>query len=414
MFGSLQVCDSPEEHKGKPVIGLDESDLCSPSAEPDPPEELHRTTSSLRTTSAAEPIPVTAAPTVQLHTEYHRVVTWSWYQTFTRHLELQYTSGSRVKTEQSLVESHDLVRPSFFTTRTPIRPVETTERVPSTVTPTTPTTADIQTGTTPAMMAAMTPAVRQATTTLIPSLEFMSSAGSPGSVGVFCLWLFAGCLLLCFASAACVLVTLLKLVICYRTLYRPMCWTLAARTGGREGVALLMQRTEEKHDGGVMALYRSVLFISREEEEDEEGNHSPVITLTPTGGEEERGVCRKTLYRMVTKDQEIEGWRDVMEECRISAGDGGRRRVRSDKDLIGGGGAKKRYSVILREEREEAGGEREELNWVVGGWEVKQGPGGDQEVPRSSWGEWLAHYLPSMPWGVTTPPENEAAQIQQH
>lgn len=262
-------------------------------------------------------------------------------------------------------------------------------------------------------MAAMTPAVRQATTaatTLIPSLELLRSAGSPGPAGAFCLWLFAGCLLLCVASAAWVLVTLLRLVIWYRTVYYPMRGTLARRTGGRERVALLMQSTmEEKQDGGVTALYRSVLFISREEEEDEEGNHSPGTTLTPRGGKEERGVYRKTLYRMVTKDEEIGGWRDVMEECRVSAGDGGRRRVRSDNDLIGGGGAKKRYSVILREEREEAGGEREELDWVVGGWEVKRGPGGDEEDPRSSWGEWLAHYLPSMPWGVTTPPENKAA-----
>lgn len=380
-FVCLQVCDSPEEHKGKPVFTLEESDLCPVSAETGPPEELQGTTEALSTTtSSAETVPTAAGPTqvfLQLHTE-RSLVTWSWYQTFTRYHELLHTSGSEIKTRPSLVGSYGLMGQP--TTGGPIA-AETTTGVPSTVTTTTTT----QTPTAPSTAEA---------TSSSSSPEFLGSAGSPGSVGVFCVWLFAGSLLLCLAAAACVLVTLVRLVVWYRTVYRPVSTARLRGTKGREEVELLQKsRTEER---GATALYRSVLFISREEEE--------------AAGEEEggRGVYRKTLYRVVRKEEEIEGWRDVMEECRVS----GRRGVRGHQDLIGGegGGGKKRYSVILREEREEQGGGREELDWVVGGWEVKRGPGVGEEVPRSSWGEWLAHYLPSMPWGVTTPPEEEAVQ----
>lgn len=136
------------------------------------------------------------------------------------------------------------------------------------------------------------------------------------------------------------------------------------------------------------------------------------------GKMEERGVYRKTVYRFLSKEEEIEGWKEVMEECRVSPQDGERRGGKRDdrEESEGGGASKKRYSVILREEREEAGGGRGGLEWVVGGWEVKKGGGGggggaeELEESRSSWGEWLAHYLPSMPWGVTAPPESDAAQ----
>ncbi|GLD71243.1 platelet glycoprotein Ib alpha chain [Lates japonicus] len=239
-------------------------------------------------------------------------------------------------------------------------------------------------------------------------------------------------------------------VVWYRRVYKPLSVALAKRGGGSDGVRLLTySRREEKEvagEEGVMALYRSVLFIHKEREEameredggkeDDEGGEGGkerlLVTLKPTGseevkredggergGREERGVYRKTLYRLLSKEEEIEGWRDVMEECRVSAEDGGRTGRGKDggmeRERSGGGGvvSRKRYSVILREEMGEAGGAREERDWVVGGWEVKRGEGEEGEggeQPRSSWGEWLAHYLPSMPWGVTMPPEGEAAE----
>lgn len=202
---------------------------------------------------------------------------------------------------------------------------------------------------------------------------------------------------------------------------------------------LTYSRVEGKEVGseGVMALYRSVLFVHREAGEgverehgaeggEGEGKESLFVTLKPAGGgatgvedgersgREERGVHKKTLYRLLSREEEIEGWRDVMEECRVSKEDGSRRgdgqhrgmdRLRSRG---GEGVSKKRYSVILREEREEAGGGKEELDWVVGGWEVRREGAQTGEEPRSSWGEWLAYYLPSMPWAVSTPSETEA------
>lgn len=220
--------------------------------------------------------------------------------------------------------------------------------------------------------------------------------------------------MLCVASAACILATLACLIR-YRTVYH----VLVRRAGGDEGV-------RQEVAGGVKALYRSVLFIHREGEAmegtddrgGEGGAERVLVTPEPAGGEaetreqgrqgrggENRGVYRKTLYRLISKEEAVEGWRDVMEECRVSSEVGGGRDEGVDRERSRGEVSRKNYSIILREEREEAGGGREELDWIVGGWEVKRGGG---EEPRSSWGEWLAHYLPSMPWGVTTPPEGEA------
>ncbi|KAM6960434.1 uncharacterized protein LKV04_022008 [Tautogolabrus adspersus] len=166
---------------------------------------------------------------------------------------------------------------------------------------------------------------------------------------------------------------------------------------------------------------------AKEGEAGKVGSIEPLlVTLKPTGGgatgeeeerggREERGVYRKTLYRQIRKEEAIEGWRDVVEECRVSAEDEGRRGGAQDEDISRertGGVSRKRYRVILREQREEAGGGSEELDWVLGGWEVKRGAEGreDREGPRSSWGEWLEHYLPRLPWGVTTPSEEEVAE----
>lgn len=199
---------------------------------------------------------------------------------------------------------------------------------------------------------------------------------------------------------------------------------LARRAGGDEGVRLLMynRREEKEAAGGVKALYRSVLFIHREGEATERtdvqggegGTERVLVTPEPAGGEaetreqgrgENSGVYRKTLFRLISKEEAVEGWRDVMEECWVSSEDGGGRDEVVERERSRGDVSRKSYSIILREEREETGGGREELDWIVGGWEVKRGGG---EEPRSSWGEWLAHYFPSMPWGVTTPPEGEA------
>ncbi|CAK6982903.1 platelet glycoprotein Ib alpha chain, partial [Scomber scombrus] len=381
--GESVVCDSPQAYKGKPVVTLEESDLCSAGTEPDPPGDYYQPATTF------VPYMDTAAATTALSTR------------------------PTYPTIQPTTESLD------YTTIV----AKTTQAAPTTVP-----------STTPKLQVVTTTAATEITTASTPSWVIANVAGdqqrsriSGAAAGVFCFWLFVGALLLCVAAAACILVTVARLIIWYRRVYKPLSAMVARRgRGGGEGMRLLTYSTREGQEvavgggggGGVMALYRSVLFISREEgeAEEKEGRGRKVVTLEPTGGgratreeekeggREERGVYRKTIHRLVSKQEEVEGWTDEMEEHQVSAEDG----RKQGGVMEAGGVSRKRYSVILREEREEAGGGREEQNWVVGGWEVKRG--GGEEEPRSSWGEWLANYLPSMPWGVTAPPEDEGAQ----
>lgn len=253
---------------------------------------------------------------------------------------------------------------------------------------------------------------------------------------VFCFWLFAACLMVCVTLVVCVLVTLARLVIWYRTMYKPLRALLVKWRGGREGARLLMLNSKEVVGGGVSARYRSILIVhtkGKASEEEQGGGvegrppgEAEAVTLELTGGDkvsekgqqrgnrEEAVVYRKTLYRLIGKEEEIGMWQDVMEEYQVSAEAGEEagnvRDEGMDNERSGGGASRQRYNLILREEVEQAGGGKEELDWVVGGWEFRRG--GIEEEPRSSFGQWLANYLPSMPWGVTAPPERGAAHLQ--
>lgn len=399
-----QVCDSPRLHKGKPVITLESSDLCSAAASvtPDQPAAATAATTTTSTPRA------TAA-------QHHSVVTWTWQQAFTRIVEWSHDSGSEVRGEGSLVGSH----------ASPNDPTPTAERHDNTTiivtTQTHRTTEAIPETSETIKPWLVTDAAMASTSSWVNDqvgVDQRRDADAVRAPGVFCFWLFAGSVMLCFASAACTLVTLARFIIWYRTVFDPLSEMM--RGGGREGGRLLTcsRRTE------VLELYRSVLYVSREgeraTEREDGGTERLSVTLEPTGGGgretrgeggggAERGVYRKTIFRLFSKQEEIDGWWDVMEDYQVTAEDRGKR---GGEGRVDGGGAvaKKRYSVILREEREEAGGGREELDWVVGGWQVRNGDEVRGEENRSSWGEWLGHYLPSMPWGVTTPPEGEAAK----
>ncbi|CAL8384694.1 unnamed protein product [Arctogadus glacialis] len=100
------------------------------------------------------------------------------------------------------------------------------------------------------------------------------------------------------------------------------------------------------------------------------------------GGGEEESVSREESFRLFSRQEEI--------ACRLAG--------------AGGGALGARYSVVLREERE--GGEGAARDWVVGGWAVTPGTG----AVRSSWGEWLTHYLPNMPWGAAMPSDSTPAE----
>ncbi|XP_062240539.1 platelet glycoprotein Ib alpha chain [Platichthys flesus] len=357
------ICDSPQRLKGQPLMSLTESDWCPTDSAS---SSVPRVSSFPATTITAAATVTPAVATLQLHTELHRVSTRSWYQTFTSSLEWSSISGKEPEVRDLSFGSHiPSESPVSASTAAPIK-AQTTESVPSTVTSTTPKLKLITT--TAPTEAANTP-VSTRVSDRAAGGEHRGRVGAVGAAGVFCFWLFAVCLLLCVVSLVCILATLARLVDWYRKVYKPLNVALARRGGGGEGVRLLTYNSREEKEvagggGGVVALYRSVLFIHREEEKPVEredgvsegegggrgGGERLLVTLEPTGEEvkredegereamEERGVYRKTLYRLLSKEEAISGWRDVMEEeCRVPAEGGG-----------GGGGeaSRKRYSTL--------------------------------------------------------------------
>lgn len=83
-------------------------------------------------------------------------------------------------------------------------------------------------------------------------------------------------------------------------------------------------------------MYRSVLFVHRDEQQ-------------------KVGFYRRSLQRLLSREEELQGWRDVTEEWGVSASPG-----------------RRSYSVILRQE---AGTGAEQLEWVLGAWEESTGSG---------------------------------------
>ncbi|XP_077355996.1 uncharacterized protein gp1ba [Festucalex cinctus] len=206
---------------------------------------------------------------------------------------------------------------------------------PPTVTPSRPTTESLpttSTATLPATLPAVTP-----TDSEVPwTWRWGKNEGgatplrhTPGA-GVFCVWLFAGNVCLCALGAASSLMILVRLVVLYRGAYKPLSAALATE-GGAQQVRLY---------GGTTSVYRSVLFVNREEGEMVQGGP----------------VYRTTLHRAPGTQVALQQWSDVMGE-------------RQD-----GTGWRQRFSVLLRQEREWPGG-REERDWVVGAWLAQQLPG---------------------------------------
>lgn len=442
-----QVCDSPARHKDKPVILLDPSDLCSPATELGLTTDFYQPFIT-QTSAAATPTTITTSPPplptsiimntagpsspststatprtrIDLSTVDHSVVTRSWYQSFTMLMTRTRYSESDV----SLVELHTSTPHPFIPSFRP-----QTESPPTTTT-TSPTMATKMTTYEPSPTTSATHE-DQTTQTIMNDAGRISASRREG---VFCFWLFAACLMVCVTSVVCVLVTLARLVVWYRTMYKPLRALLVKWRGGREGVRLLALNSKKVVEGGVSAHYRSILLVhtERKASEEEQGGEveerprreAEAVTFELTGGDkvlekgqhrgnrEEAVVYRQTLRRLIGKEEEIGMCLDEMEEYQVSveAGDkaGNVRDEGMDNERRGEGASRQRYKLILREEVQQAGGGKEELDWVVGGWEFTRG--GREEEPRSSWGQWLANYLPSMPWGVTTPPERGAAHLQ--
>lgn len=139
-------------------------------------------------------------------------------------------------------------------------------------------------------------------------------------------------------------------------------------------------------------VFRSVLFISKGDEDGEaderrkgimskdkekkRGTEStmkidPLSAVTlhreqVTEAKDREEVFRKTLYRVISREEEIEGWKEVVENCwGMVERDKGRREGEVER-------GKTRYSLILREERGSVmEGRKGETEWLVGEWEMR-------------------------------------------
>lgn len=206
----------------------------------------------------------------------------------------------------------------------------------------------------------------------------------------------------------------LWILITYLTLYRPVQKHIrkqdgqvtlltfrnnpgGVRAGGGTEKDTVMFLPPEKIPVENRAVFRSVLFIMKEDEEGEkmgrregardEENTMTKIELVPTveeertnvraqrdkGGQREatdsQEVFRKTLYRVISQEEEIEEWREVEESWGLAERGMGER-------------GKKRYSLILREERGSVVDGDGGMEWLVGEWEM--GRGG--RMKEGSWG----------------------------
>lgn len=192
----------------------------------------------------------------------------------------------------------------------------------------------------------------------------------------WCWWLFAGFVLLCVLSALTSCVLFLWLLRNYLTIYRRLKRHSLARLAS-DGVILRAYRcaenTQTRENEGervsflaleqikdVQAVFRSVLFINQREESETEGKDvsSKIAAVSAAGDARDKEpmvsgeVFRKTLHRVISREEEADGWREEEE-----------RWVQSRE------GTTARYSLILREDR----GRQQETQWVVGEWELADG-----------------------------------------
>lgn len=441
-------CDSPEWHKNTAVINLDESALCSSETTVlGPPGDFLQplimwtsTVTNPVTVAAATPSPPMATSTTtdassssastatswttqtQLSIAGHSYsVPWSWYESFTVLMTWTQLSTIGVSQTEHRTSTAPLTLQNKDPTTNPATPTERTTFKPSTI-------------------RSNEDHLTQPTITTSPLVvNSVAQASTSKSVRVFCFWLFAACLMVCVTFMVCVLLTVVRLITWYKTLYKPLNTLFVKLSGGGERVRLLTSDSkvlveELVEEKGLSTHYRSVLFVHTEgkaseevhEEEKEAKPHREVeelpVTLELTGIHRapERGaqrgnvkealVYRKTLHRVIGKEGELGAFRDVKEECWMTARAGKKEGELKGEEMdyarIGETNSGKCYSLILRENVEQAEGGKEEVDWVIGGWRFKRG-GGDEE-PGISWGQWLADYLPRMPWGLTTSPEGRA------
>ncbi|XP_062872065.1 platelet glycoprotein Ib alpha chain [Trichomycterus rosablanca] len=248
------------------------------------------------------------------------------------------------------------------------------------------------------------------TTTALPSVHSSAYGGTQRSVP-WCWWLFITFLLLSILSGIFSCVLFLWLIVTYIKLYRPIKRQLFT-TRRNETVTLMRYKTTgegetsmtdevqeklvpflpQKMIRDVQPVFRSVLFISKEDEGDEDGGENtgsagydaatkielvPSVTLrrgAGEGGTDRKEVFRKTLYRVISREEEIDGWKEVEKSSWGVAQSAG-----------AGSEGKTRYSLILREERGGTVEDRKsEVEWLMGEWEMGGAGGGGMN--QGSWG----------------------------
>ncbi|XP_066526805.1 platelet glycoprotein Ib alpha chain [Hoplias malabaricus] len=286
-----------------------------------------------------------------------------------------------------------------------------TSKIPSTWAPTRILTAKPKSTST-----TLSSVTSTAPTTALPGSQ--QEIGASGCMAPWCWWLFAGFFTLCLLSALCSCMIFLWILMTYINLYRPI-----QRRVQEEDRAVTLLTFQNKLNisggGGVggelgsvaflppekiplenLPVFRSVLFIAKgdEDREEEEGmregardedkmnNAVTKIELEPAaaaaqeekigvtmrkervGATDQRDVFRKTLYRVISREEETEGWREVEESWGLAEGGMTDRR-------------KTRYSLILREELSSVDRDRG-MEWLVGEWEM----GGGGLLKEGSWG----------------------------
>ncbi|KAI5609316.1 platelet glycoprotein Ib alpha chain-like [Silurus asotus] len=337
------------------------------------------------------------------------------------------TSTTATPTSTTTTSTTTPTTPSTTTTPTSTltTPISTTMTRPTSTTRTptsTPTAVSIPTTptSTPTYKPTSTPKTAESSSTNIPTTiatiksvtmvtgqaKGVVSEISSGQGSVpWCWWLFITVLLLCIFSAIFACMLFLWLILMYITLYRP----IKRQCHCIQGVALktyrvtageseTMNRTKEEKVAllptemiqETQPVFRSVLFITKgeddgevddktegtrnKEEENKRGSDAvskivlcPAVTLhRETETKDRKEVFRKTLYRAISREEELKGWREVEESClEITERDKGRGEIAVERE-------KTRYSLILREERGSVMEDRRgETEWLVGEWEMR-------------------------------------------
>ncbi|XP_037118574.1 platelet glycoprotein Ib alpha chain isoform X2 [Syngnathus acus] len=315
------VCQSPQQSKGRAIIQLNLDDFCHPTLPQTATTSTTTTTTTTSTTTTTTTTTLAPSPTF-------RVTEGPDEESEESRGDGAIFGPLAMTTSSTSLPDHSspTTALSSFTTSTASLP--TTESLPTTQMASLPATTESLPITPTAYLPSASTAVT-ATSFQVPRTWGWDEGGAtplrhvPGT-GVFCVWLFAGIACLCAMGAVSSLMTVIRLVVLYRAAYKP----LSAVSGGRSRQVRLY--------GGTTAVYRSVLFVSREEE-----------------GDGPRQVYRTSLHRTPGTQVALQQWSDVLGERQNGEG---------------GAGWRQRFSVLLRQEREGPDGRREERDWVVGAW----------------------------------------------